>query len=380
MSYQLRHLSVCNSLGRMYSENVKYSFLEDKTKIISSKAFRRLEYKTQVFINYTGDHYRTRLTHSLEVSQIAIYIAKELKLNEELVDVIALSHDIGHPPFGHTGEDALNIVSKKFGGFNHNLHTIEIITKLEKTSAEYDGLNLTLDTIDGLLKHNGPISDNNQQSKFRKILVNYPIMLNKHASLEAQVAALADEITYVKHDIDDGIRANFINILDLQQLNITKLFDIETIIKNNFLSQEIKLRTILSNINDCLIKDLINQTIMNIQKYNVHCIDDIYNSTKCIVAFSKQLQKDLLELKAFLFKNVYQNYKVNRIALKTKKIITDLFHYFVDHPKSLHKLSQQGDTTYSDKLLVEYVINYIAGMTDRFAVEEHKRIFDPYHY
>ena len=380
MLYQLHHLGVSSSLGRMYPENIKYNFLEDKIKIIGTKAFRRLEYKTQVFINYTGDHYRTRLTHSLEVSQIAIYIAKELKLNEELVDVIALSHDIGHPPFGHAGEDALNIVSKKFGGFNHNLHAIKIVTKLEKTCAHYDGLNLTLDTIDGLLKHNGPISNDNQQSKFRKILLNYPIILSKHSSLEAQVAALADEITYIKHDIDDGIRANFINIIDLQQLNITKLFDIETIIKNDFLSQEIKLKTILSNINDCLIKDLLNQTIINIQEYNINCIDDIYNSTKYIVAFSKQLQKDLLELKAFLFKNVYKNYKVNRIALKTKSIITDLFHYFIDHPKSLHELSQQGNTTCSDELLVEYVINYIAGMTDRFAVEEHKRIFDPYHY
>lgn len=380
MSGQLYHLSVRKSLGRMYPENIKYHFLEDKIRIISSKAFRRLEYKTQVFINYIGDHYRTRLTHSLEVSQIAIYIAKELRLNEELAAVISLSHDIGHPPFGHAGEDVLNLLSEKFGGFDHNVHTIKIVTKLEKSSDHYNGLNLTLETIDGLLKHNGPIDNRSQQLKLREILVNYAIKLNQNTSLESQVSALADEIAYIKHDIDDGIRANFIKITDLQALNITKLFDITKIIQNNFLTQEIKLRTILSNINDCLVRDLINQTIKNIQQYNINCMDDIYNSKQFVVSFSKQLQEHLLELKEFLYRNVYKNYKVNRIALKTKNIITDLFHYFMNHPKTLRNLSPEHNINYSDKLLVESVINYIAGMTDRFAVEEHKRIFDPYHY
>lgn len=377
---KFKDLGVFKSSRRIYQEHIKHDFLEDKFRIINSKAFRRLEYKTQVFINYTGDHYRTRLTHSLEVSQIAVYIARELGLNEELAEVIALSHDIGHPPFGHAGEEALNEVASNFGGFDHNIHAIKIITMLEKSSSKYKGLNLTLETIDGILKHNGPIHDKGQLNKLNKILNNFPLSYNNNASLESQIAALADDIAYTKHDIDDGIRAGFISIEELSSLELFKTINMNKVMENKSINEEIALKELLMNLSMFLIVDLLNQTINNIQNHNINNIEEIYNCQKMIVEFSKSTKESFLELKAFLFTNVYKNYQVNRITHKTQTVIKDLFNHFMNNPKTLPKSWQKDSNLNSEIFLSEIVINYIAGMTDRFAVVEHKKIFDLYHY
>ena len=377
---KFKNLGVFNSTGRIYQEDVKYDFLEDKFRIINSKAFRRLEYKTQVFINYTGDHYRTRLTHSLEVSQIAVYIARELGLNEGLAEVIALSHDIGHPPFGHAGEEALNDVAGNFGGFDHNIHAIKIITMLEKSSSKYKGLNLTLETIDGILKHNGPIHDKGQLNKLNKVLNNFPLSYSKNASLESQIAAIADDIAYTKHDIDDGIRAGFICIEELSSLKLFKTINIGDVVEDASINREIALKELLMSLSMFLIADLLNQTIGNIKNCNVNNTEEIYNYQKMIVEFSKSTKESFLELKAFLFTNVYKNYQVNRITHKTQTVIRDLFNHFMNNPKTLPKSWQEDCNLNSEILLSEIVTNYIAGMTDRFAIIEHKKIFDLYHY
>lgn len=371
-----KNLGVFKSNGRIYQEQIKYNFLEDKFRIINSKAFRRLEYKTQVFINYTGDHYRTRLTHSLEVSQIAVYIARELGLNEELAEVIALSHDIGHPPFGHAGEEALNEVAVKFGGFDHNIHGIRIITLLDKRSPKYNGLNLTIETIDGILKHNGVIRNHKYIDKLTKIIDNFPISFGNNASLESQIAALADDIAYTKHDIDDGIRAGFISIEELGELQIFKAINFNRIIKSTCGEREVQLKVLLSILSIFLIDNLLSNTMKNISANNINNIQDVYNCKKLIVEFSKTAKENLLELKNFLFKNVYKNHQVNLINYKTQTIVRDLFNHFMNNPKTLPKSWQRDISLNSDILLSEIVINYIAGMTDRFAITEHKNIFD----
>ncbi len=377
---KFRDLGIFRSNGRIYQEQIQYNFLEDKFRIINSKAFRRLEYKTQVFINYTGDHYRTRLTHSLEVSQIAVYIARELGVNEELAEVIALSHDIGHPPFGHAGEKALNEVAEEFGGFDHNIHAIKIITTLEKSSSKYKGLNLTLETIDGILKHNGPINEKGKCDKLSKVFNNFSVNYQNNASLESQIAALADDIAYTKHDIDDGIRAEFIDIEALGELQLFRIIGFNDIIESEASNKEILLKILLSNLSTFLITDLLNQTINNIKNYDIYNIQDIYNCKQLIVEFSNPIKEKFLELKTFLFKNVYKNHQVNRINHKTQTVIKDLFNHFMSNPETLPKSWQDSVNVNSDALLSEMVINYIAGMTDRFAVIEHKKIFDLYHY
>ena len=371
---KFKDLGVFKPSRRIYQEHIKHEFLEDKFRIINSKAFRRLEYKTQVFINYTGDHYRTRLTHSLEVSQIAVYIARELGLNEELAEVIALSHDIGHPPFGHAGEEALNEVAGNFGGFDHNIHAIKIITMLEKSSSKYKGLNLTLETIDGILKHNGPIHDKGQLNKLKKILNNFPLSYNNNASLESQIAALADDIAYTKHDIDDGIRAGFISIEELSSLKLFKEINADNIMEDKSINKEIALKELLMNLSGFLTVDLLNQTISNIKDHSINNIEEIYNNQKMIVEFSKSTKENFLELKAFLFTNVYKNYQVNRITHKTQTVIKDLFNHFMNNPKTLPKSWQESGNLNSEILLSEIVINYIAGMTDRFAINLYKGI------
>lgn len=376
---KFNNLAVINSIGRIYKENVKYNFIEDKFRIINSKAFRRLEYKTQVFINYTGDHYRTRLTHSLEVSQIAVYIAKELGVNTELADVIALSHDIGHPPFGHAGEESLNEAAIEYGGFDHNIHAIKIISMIEKHSPRYKGLNLTIDTIDGILKHNGPITDKNKINQLNQILNNYPIQYSNNASLESQIAAIADDIAYTKHDLDDGIRAKFINLKELKSLKIFQAIGFDVIEKYDC-DEEVGVNAFLMNLSSFLINNLIQQTIKNINTNNINNIEDIYAFDGFLVEFSKDVKGKFLELKKFLFDNVYKNYLVNRITHKTKIIIRDLFNHFMNNPKTLPKSWQTSDIFTCKKSLSEKVINYIAGMTDRYAVEEHKKIFDVYYY
>ncbi len=379
MNIKNKSLGCFRSLGRVHNEDVEYDFLEDKFRIINSKAFRRLEYKTQVFINYTGDHYRTRLTHSLEVSQIAAYIARKLGLNEELAEVIALAHDLGHPPFGHAGEDALNEVALKFGGFNHNAHVIKIVTQLEKQFPKFDGLNLTLETLDGILKHNGPIDKASPSyHEFQNILGDYPINFLENASLESQIASLADDIAYSKHDIDDGIRAGFVTLESFCQIEMFRHVYDKVLTEYPNISEELLKREVLRNFGKFLIEDLLHQTQNNINESRVTDYQQIIKSPIFTAAFSDSVELQLKKLKSFLFDNVYRNFKVNRITSKTRTIIQDLFTHFMSHPTSLPQDWQQEIDIKNDQELATKITDYIAGMTDRFAVDEHKRVFDIY--
>jgi dGTPase len=381
MNANNRILGCLRSSGRIYPEDVEYDFLEDKFRIINSKAFRRLEYKTQVFINYTGDHYRTRLTHSLEVSQIAVYIARKLGLNEELTEVIALSHDLGHPPFGHAGEYALNDAAAKFGGFDHNVQGIKIVVQLEKQFPKFNGLNLTLETLDGILKHNGVIDDAHpSHHKLKPIIGDYPINFLDNASLESQIASLADDIAYSKHDIDDGIRAGFITLKDFCQIDMFKCIYDEVMAEHQNLAEEILKREVLRNFGKFLIEDLLVQTQSNIAKSNITHAQQIIKSKDFIAGFSESTEPQLKELKKLLFEHVYRNFKVNRITSKTKKIIQDLFAHFMSYPTSLPQNWQQEVNVRNEQQLAVQITDYIAGMTDRFAVDEHKKIFDIYYY
>jgi dGTPase len=381
MSNKNNNLGYFQSSGRLYKENVEYDFLEDKFRIINSKAFRRLEYKTQVFINYIGDHYRTRLTHSLEVSQFAVYIAKSLNVNENLAEAISLSHDLGHPPFGHAGEEALKEVAGKFVGFDHNVQGIKIITLLEKQFPKWYGLNLTIDSVDGILKHNGSIMKTDESyDMLKNLLRDYPINFAKNASIESQIASLSDDIAYSKHDIDDGIRAGFVNLEDFCQIDMFKnIYNAASKEYTNIKGELLK-REVLRNLGMFLADDLINQTCKKIKSSGISDKQDVMDLDEFIVEFTEDVAIGLKELKKFLFENVYRNFKVNRINAKSKKIIHDLFNHFISYPSALPNSWQENMDFKNEKEVAARVIDYIAGMTDRFAVDEHKRIFDIYHY
>ena len=367
------NLAITNSSGRLYKQQIQHDFLEDRFRIVNSKAFRRLECKTQVFINRTGDHYRTRLTHSLEVSQIAIHIAKILGLNTELAEIISLSHDIGHPPFGHAGEKCLDTIVTKYGGFDHNIHTIKTIAMIEKYSTEFKGLNLTIEAIDGVLKRNGKITDKKKINQLNKILHYYPISYNRGPLLESQIASISDDIGYTKHDLDDGIRAKFINFRELENLNIFQKIKYNNI-KNSVFDEKIKVNSFLVNLNNFLVCDLIAQTTKNINSNNIENIEDIYLYDKLLVEFSKDVQNDFLELKQFLFKNVYKNYFIRKTIHKTNIIIESLYNHFIENPTKLPTSWHDTNIFNCKKLLSEQVVNYIAGMTDRYAIKQYQKL------
>ncbi|NCU54885.1 MAG: dNTP triphosphohydrolase, partial [Candidatus Fonsibacter ubiquis] len=317
-----------NYLGRQFGDkkNLYRSFYQrDRDRIIHSTSFRRLKYKTQVFVYDEGDHYRTRLTHTLEVSQISRSISRYLKLNEDLSEAISLAHDLGHPPFGHAGEKILDYCIRNHGGFNHNIHSIRLVTELEKAYQNFDGLNLSINTIDGIVKHNGPnylIKQNldllPNLNKIKKI--NF----YNQSSLEAQISALSDDIAYNNHDIDDGIRAGLFSINDIKDLPIIG----EIIKKKNkqFKNKKLLRNEIIRSIINFMVTDLILHTKKNLKKYKIKTIDDVYNSKKFIVSFSPKLIKANNQIREFLKLNMYENKSVKEMTDKAEKIlpITDI--------------------------------------------------------
>jgi len=387
--------SPLESRGRLYREeesNTRTAFQRDRDRIIHSTAFRRLEYKTQVFVNHEGDHYRTRLTHSLEVSQLARSICRSLRLQEDLAESLALAHDIGHTPFGHAGEDALSEVMDPFGGFDHNAHTLRIVTSLEQRYAEFDGLNLTWETLEGITKHNGPLVKRTTASILGKILnraqspnlpravteynAKHDLMLETFPGGEAQVAALADDIAYNNHDIDDGLRAGLFTIEQLDEVDaVGKLFrDVRSRypgIDEQRLTHE-SIRRLINR----MVTDLIMQTMQNINAEHIETVDDIRKLGKPLVAFSPAMQEINLALKAFLMQNMYRHYKVNRMASKAKRVIKDLFIFFLNEPQCLPTNWCKIAGAPKSATTAMVVADFIAGMTDRFALDEHRRIFD----
>ncbi|HEY0563878.1 MAG TPA: deoxyguanosinetriphosphate triphosphohydrolase [Methylophilus sp.] len=343
---------------------VRNDFQRDRDRIIHSTAFRRLEYKTQVFVNHEGDLFRTRLTHSLEVAQLARGIARVLNLHEDLTEAIALAHDLGHTPFGHAGQDALNACMRDFGGFEHNLQSLRVVDKLEKRYADFDGLNLTFELREGILKH--------CSIKNAKILGDVgERFLNKHSpSLEAQVTNFADEIAYNNHDVDDGLRSQLITIEQLQEIDL--FAENMAIVKAKYTGLEDKRlvhETIRRMIN-ALVVDLCETSTHNIHALNPSTIDDI-RLAPYLIGFSPGVTAKNQQLKQFLRQHLYHHYKVNRMSTKAMRIILELFQAFIQDTNLMpteHQLAAKEDKARA-------VADYIAGMTDRFAIREHRRLF-----
>ena len=355
------------SIGRIHPElssSLRTPHQRDRDRVIHSTAFRRLKHKTQVFVNTTGDHYRTRITHSLEVAQISRTLAKYFNLNEDLCETISLSHDLGHTPFGHAGEDSLNECMDIYGGFDHNIQTVRIVTLLENKYYNFKGLNLSIETIDGLVKHNGKVQN---QKKFNKILgknffknsINYL----KSPSLEAQIASISDDIAYNSHDLEDGLRANLYTIEDLKNIPI-----LSKIIRKhekfiNSKGRELVSRQIIRDIINEMVSDIILNTKKNIKKQKIYSIKDIYNSKNLLVSFSKEMQLFDKSIKSFLKEKMYFSENVLKKTNKGKKIIKFLFLKIKKNPLKFIKKS-----IYERKNIERNICDYIAGMTDRYAI------------
>lgn len=375
------------SKGRLFPEpedKFRDCFQRDRDRIIHSSAFRKLMYKTQVFINYEGDYYRTRLTHSLEVAQIARSIARRLQSNEDLTEALALAHDIGHPPFGHAGEDALKIMTQNCIKFDHNAQALRILTELETKYINFNGLNLTLETLEGLAKHNGPIErphaifqhyNNNGQN----------LDLRNYSSIEAQIASLSDDIAYNVHDIDDGLRSKLIKLTNIMGLPIIGPNIDKDILNASANMQSRMIYQALRKMIAFLINDLVYMTEINIENYNIKAPEEVRKLGTATVHFSRQTQKDLLVIKKFLAENLYYNYKINRIKSKVKRIIKDLFELFVNEPECLptewgNKI-KACESSVKNKQQIncnkrQVICDFISGMTDRFAIKEYQRLLD----
>jgi dGTPase len=362
-----------SSSGRRIREEAPSSrteFQRDRDRIIHSTAFRRLEYKTQVFLNHEGDLFRTRLTHSIEVAQIARSIARNLRLNEDLVEAIALAHDLGHTPFGHAGQDALNACMSPYGGFEHNLQSLRVVDQLEEFYGAFDGLNLMFETREGILKHCSLTN--------ARLLgdVGQRFIDKTQPSLEAQLTNVADAIAYNNHDIDDGLRSGLINVNQLKEVDLFARHWHEATRAYPAISERRTVHETTRRIINTLTNDLIAHSSARIAAVNPTTIDDIRHAPP-LIAFSDNMHKEASELKRFLHKNLYRHYLVNRMTVKAKRIITDLFQQLFDDPSLLPPDYQTADPTGKDQLKqARHVSDYIAGMTDRYAILEHKRLFE----
>ena len=363
-----------NTKGRIYAEKeneIRSPYQRDRDRIIHSSAFRRLKHKTQVFVNTVGDHYRTRLTHSMEVSQIARTLARFLGLNEDLCETLSLSHDLGHTPFGHAGEEILNKCMNNHGGFDHNLQTLRIVTSLESKYYKFFGLNLTIETLDGLIKHNGPVKNLNKFDLIlKKKLFKNKINFYTYPSLEAQVASISDDIAYNNHDLEDGLRAGLFTIKKFN--SIPAIFEIinEHVRKSKHFKREVVVSQIVRKLINVMVIDVINTTKRNLKKYNPRSIDDVYNQDRLIVDFSKNMKKVDVQIKDFLRRNMYNHRNVVINTNKGKKIIKDLFSYLLKKPKK----HINSDLFKKNKKKERVVADFIAGMTDRYAINIHKKI------
>ena len=362
-----------NSKGRIYKEtenSIRSPYQRDRDRIIHSSSFRRLKHKTQVFVNTEGDHYRTRLTHSMEVSQIARTLARSLGLNEDLSETLSLAHDLGHTPFGHAGEEALSQCMKKYGGFDHNIQTLRIVTLIENKYYKFYGLNLTIETLDGLIKHNGPVKNVTSYKKIlKKDLFNNKITFNTFPSLEAQVAAISDDIAYNNHDLEDGLRADLFTIKKFSSIPFVSQL-INKHVKNlkNF-RREIIISQIIRDLINLMVVDVINTANRNLKKSNPQSIKDIFKQDRLIVDFSDKMKRIDDQIKGFLKRNMYNHKKVIVNTNRGKRIIKDLFKYLLKNPKR-----HISEYLFKNEQKERVIADFVAGMTDRYAINLHKQI------
>jgi dGTPase len=368
-----------SSRGRLVPEEPSPSrspFARDRDRILHASAFRRLTHKTQVFIYHEGDHYRTRLTHSLEVAQLARSIARTLRLDEDLTEALALAHDLGHPPFGHSGERALASSMSEVGGFDHNAQSLRVVTALEKKYAKFDGLNLTWETLEGLVKHNGPLRGPNIPEAITDYCAKHGLELATYASLEAQVASLADDIAYNNHDIDDGYRAGCFSFEELAEIPLAArtLATVRTTypgIEGSRLLYETNRRMITA-----MIEDAVAETKARLGLLRPQSAAEVRGADTAIAAFSETMTNELEALRAFLSAKVYRSPRVVRIMTEAEGVVTDLFTRYRDHVDALPPEWRDQAPSPGSKAYARHVCDFIAGMTDRYALSEHRRLFD----
>ncbi len=370
------------SRGRLFPEpdsNSRSEFQRDRDRVVHSTAFRRLKHKTQVFIYHEGDHYRTRLTHTIEVAQIARTIARKLNINEDLAEVVALAHDLGHPPFGHAGERALADAMAAYGGFDHNAQTLRIVTNLERRYADFNGLNLTWETLEGMVKHNGPMIGLSAPTQglpygIAEYCEKNDLHLNSHASLEAQVAAIADDIAYNSHDLDDGVRAGLIEFQDMTSVPVLAdcLKNVDACWQD--LAPHKRLHEMLRRLISLLVEDVIDETEQKLVSLNLKSAMDIRNAGQIIASFSKPVAEAEHALKIFLRENLYHHEKVDNVMHDASQVVSDLFSRYMGDPSVLPIEWKNEQSPEDDQ--PRTICDFVAGMTDRFAMLEHARLFD----
>ncbi len=369
------------SRGRLVAEAespTRTPFQRDRDRIVHSTAFRRLKHKTQVFFSHEDDHYRTRLTHTIEVAQIARALARAFRLDEDLAEAIALVHDFGHTPFGHTGEDVLAELMQPYGGFEHNAHALKVVTSLERRYADFDGLNLTWETLEGLVKHNGPLTGADEPvpaaiASYNKV---HDLALSSHAGLEAQSAAISDDIAYNTHDIDDGLRAGLLNfemLMDVplvaEQLEIVnaKYPDLDETRRGHETTRRVM---------TVMVEDAIRTTMANLTRTQPQSAEDVYKAGETIVAFSAEMKEKEATLKRFLFSNMYRHETVVQLRAQAEQIVSDLFARFMEQPEAMEVERAEQAKSLGQHDLAVLVSDYLAGMTDTYALAEHRRLFD----
>lgn len=372
------------SLGRFHPEpesRHRTPFERDRDRIIHSTAFRRLKQKTQVFVSHEGDHFRTRLTHSLEVAQIARSVARRLMLEEDLAEACALAHDLGHPPFGHTGEDALDTCMRAYGGFDHNAQTMRTLTKLERRYPEFDGLNLTIETLEGVAKHNGPMlrgaeTADNLPPVWRDFATQHDLRLGTFPTLEAQVAAMADDVAYNNHDIDDGLRAGLFTVDDLMDVPLARRAFQSVRERYPFLDEDRTIAEAVRRLIGDWVDDLVRETRRRLTALDPESAEDVRLAGVPLVGFSDDMTAKAAGLRQFLWERMYRHHKVNRVRSQARRIVKELFDLFLAEPDTMPPDWQVGaDGAHSPKT-ARIVADYIAGMTDLFAIDEHRRLFN----
>ncbi|MCA0434430.1 MAG: deoxyguanosinetriphosphate triphosphohydrolase [Proteobacteria bacterium] len=377
------------SRGRLVPEPAsppRSEFARDRDRVLHSSAFRRLKHKTQVFVYHEGDHFRTRLTHSLEVAQIARAIARALGLDEDLTEALALAHDLGHTPFGHAGERELDKLMKDHGGFDHNAQSLRVVTKLERHYAAFDGLNLTWETLEGLVKHNGPLIDaeghalgHYRESGLPAAIIEYAeahdLQLALHASLEAQVAAISDDIAYNAHDIDDGLRAKLFTVIDLGDIPLVGEALAQVLKAYPKLEQPRVVHETGRRVITAMVQDVLATASRNIARVKPKSADDVRRAGETLVHFSAQMRENNRVLQQFLSQEMYRHEQVMQTMARAQRVIRDLFEAYMQDPSLLPKeWREEGEIERSR--YARQVCDFIAGMTDRFAIDQHKRLFD----
>lgn len=364
------------------ASRTRTAFARDRDRIIHATAFRRLKEKTQVFVAHEGDHYRTRLTHSLEVAQIARSLAHALRLDDDLAETVALAHDLGHPPFSHAGEDELHAQMKAFGGFDHNVQSFRVVTELETRYPGFTGLNLSWETVEGVVKHNGPVAHQLSDPAWKAVAAYAPggaadwdLRLGTFASLEAQCAAIADDIAYNNHDVDDGVQAGLFSLSDLADVPLIGRCIASARADWPDIDERMLRLEAVRRMIGVMVDDVLAETETRLARHGIETVEDVRNAPETLVQFSSGMMAELAVLRRFLFERMYRHYRVNRTRSQARRVLAQLFQLFMAEPEVMPPEWQASALTDDRDARARAVCDYIAGMTDRYAIEVHRKLF-----